>query len=824
MTNSRFVLINDDKRVVTSTDQNPDIDYAFLELTDLLIDADEFKVESSDVVTIAMKFNHLALNQYGGFSLTDGQADFSICDTSMVFRHMHFVTPRSNLNTDLAFRYADWSTLGDFVDSVHITSTIRSTTLNMQDVAAFAPALKGMDETLSLTADRFDGTVNDFTLINLLAHWGMGTTLHGDLALQNVSDFQNAFITLELDSSTVNVPDLANFTLPKGKTIPINKTLAKLGKTTLRCSFAGTISEFDTQLDAHSGLGSLFANLGSSVDQGKMYLKGSVTSPNLKVGRLIGQTRIVNSANLFASFEGDMDSDTWSAEGLQTLAAHLNGEIRNINLFGYNLKNTYFDGDFANNLYNGNFKFNDPHFDCDILAQLDLSENVPALQGNISLDHLNAGSMANSIPAIDSATAKGFDKLLYSVQQNPSLQISFSNFMIALRGQNVNDVNGYAGCDNIRIISNEDSTDNDRMRLTAINTSSLHKYILSSAFANASLETTYTLQELPNLLRAFMHKHFPTLFEEAPTQVHELIATNPNGYVKANMTSYRTHNITKLISPNLFIAPNSTIDVAISNDHTMDKLEAHLPLFGFRERLMVRDLVITGKYEEGDYLQLDLTSDSTRVTLGNTHLVFKDINLDARAQNDSIYYRLNWNDNLNNVQVHQSQLMGTASLSNPDDLILTFQNSNLYVNDTDWQINNNNAIHLQNGHSLVVKNLKMQNENSNIEVNGTYAKNSNEQLRILVNRLNIAIINSLLNGMELDGKVSADITLISPNNRTFFFGKALIDEFAFNQELIGDLYAVAALDTSNCIPFLGGIFPLSAASEESSLSDFTIST
>ncbi len=121
------------------------------------------------------------------------------------------------------------------------------------------------------------------------------------------------------------------------------------------------------------------------------------------------------------------------------------------------------------------------------------------------------------MPHIDSATAKGFDKLICALQNNPNLRFGFDNFTVALRGNNLDNVNGYAGCDNIRIYNGNDSIINDRLRLTAINNDRAHKYILGSGIVSATLETSYPVASIKDTLQNMAHAYFPTLVAATKT-------------------------------------------------------------------------------------------------------------------------------------------------------------------------------------------------------------------------------------------------------------------------------------------------------------------
>ncbi|MBR6903564.1 MAG: hypothetical protein IKN32_01785, partial [Bacteroidales bacterium] len=115
ITDGRFVLINDNIRTVFDTTGRPDIDYAFLEFADLNIKAKDFQLVGDDV---SMKFKQLAFNQYGGFQLKNCSGDFRICDTTLTFHNLKLETPQSDLDLDLDFRYDDWKSYGEFLDSV----------------------------------------------------------------------------------------------------------------------------------------------------------------------------------------------------------------------------------------------------------------------------------------------------------------------------------------------------------------------------------------------------------------------------------------------------------------------------------------------------------------------------------------------------------------------------------------------------------------------------------------------------------------------------------------------------------------------------------
>ncbi len=825
LTNSRFVLINDDKRVVFDTTGHPDIDYAYFELNDINWDADNFKVETHGFTTVAADFKHLAFKQYGGFVMDDASGDFSICDTALIFNKLKAKTADSKLDLDLKFAYNNWQTLGKFTDSVLITANIRPSLLAMADVAGFAPAIRGMDETFFLRADRVRGTVNDFRIINLNAGWGMFTRLNGDIAMRDITDFKNAYFNLQIDSSTVCVPDLTRFTLPGGKTIPIPAVLNNLGNTGLRLSFIGDLTDFNANLNANSAIGSAALTLYSFVDrQGSIQLKGHVSSPDLNLAKLTNSPKVLGYSWFDFDVDGNMASSKLTAENLKTLTAHLNGTIQRIDLFRYPLRNINVSADYKDRFYNGTVSIHDPHLKCDILAQLDQTEQSPSLQGNISLQNLDISDIAHKLAPIDSSKASGFDRLLYNAQQSSDVKLSFDNFMVALNGSSLDNVNGYLGCDNILFKNNKNDLANERLRLTAINRENFHKFILSSNIANASLESTYPITAVTDSIKNIVQLYFPDLLSKSVERsvVAHSVDSSRRGYIKAHVTTYNTRNLIRLFNPDLFIASNSEISLDMGSDGNEDHITANIPFIGIRQKLALYHLSLDGHANGERAFDLNLRFDSTIIVTGSSRIPFDKIDINTHIIDDTVNYNIAWINRFNHDTSSQSLLSGMVSIDNLDDISLNIRNSAIYLNDHKWAFNEGNAIHFKKD-SIVVHDLILSDDQKRgLQADGSYSAKKPSNMHLKINDIDIEMLNPVLKGMEMRGLLSADFTLRNFRNRLITYGKAMVNDFEFNQDAIGDIFALAALDTTGAIRFTGGIFQESRLLDAQELATFDV--
>ena len=800
----RFVLINDNTRVVYDTFGNSVIDYAFFELADLNIKANDFKLKGADV---AMKFKQLAFNQYGGFQLKQGSGNFRICDTTLTFTDLKLKTPQSDLDLDLYFRYETWKSYGDFLDSVRIGAEIRPSILAMKDIADWAPAIRGMNEVFCLQSDTVDGVISNFALKNVKAGWNEHNLIRGDIAIRNITHFKNARFNVALDSTVLHIPDIALFTLPGGKTIKSNATLDKLGTTTLSGYFNGNLTQFKLKMLAATGLGTVNAALSTMRENGRLVFNGEAASSNFNLAKLANNHKLFGVCQLNAQIDGRMDTTTLTAENLKSLKAHLTGHVNRFPLIGYPLRDIQIEGDYQNGLYNATLTANDPNLVCQAIAQLDNTQEVPFTQGNITLQHFSAGKVAQQLPLVDSSTAKGLDKIISIMQRNPSVQLSFDNFQVALHGTRLENFNGFLACDNLMLHYNEDSLYNERLRLTAINIENAHKYLLTSNIANASFETTLPLALIKDTLQQIAHTLLPSLIPDIP-QKTDFVADNPLSsvpdYIKIHLQTYNTRAVTKLLFPEMYISSNSIVNLEVKEGHAADIAEIQLPFFGIRQKFRIHNLNVKGKTDGADKFQLDMDGDSLIVHVGKGKLLLDKLNVKADASNNNIHYNLAWHNPFN-AEENISQLTGSANIANTNDIIIKLNPSRVFLKDYECHFNDENTIRIR-PHRYDISNLIFSSMDSYVAVNGAYDTKDTSRLTMAVKNFELSLINQLLNGISFGGRLSADLNLMNRNNRRFIFGKAITDELAMNDTRLGDLFLMAGLNNDNQIRFSGGLF------------------
>ena len=804
ITDGRFVFIDDNDRVVYNTAGQPDIDYSYLELANINIKAKDFLLVNDD---IGMQIQQIAFTQYGGFKLNEGSGDFHISSKDLTFTNLKLKTDESDLDLDLYFRYDYWTTYAEFLDSVRIGAEIRPSVLAMNDIAGFAPAIRGMKEVFHVQADSVDGVVTDFRLKNVYATWNDRNAVHGDIAIRNVIDFLNARFDVSLDSSAVHLPDLAQFTLPGGSTIPTNPIYNKIGSATFSGTMHGVLSDFNANLQASTGLGAVNAVVNTQTVDGKLNIDGQVSSPNFNLAKLTGDYNTFGTCQLNADIDAKTASSGFSIENLKTLKAHLTGRSSRFQLMGYPLRNIHLEGDYNPELVYATLSVNDPNFQGEMLAQLDRSQSIPSLQGNITGLKLFAGNIGKQLPLVDSATAQGVDKLISLAQRNPALQLDFDLFQIALHGTNINDVNGYVGCDNLKIKYKEDSITNNRLRLSTFNYEGMHKYILTSNIANANFESSYPIATVMDSLQNMAHNLFPSLVPAAKhheIEVTEKMDYSKPDYIKCNITTYNTRALTKLLRPDMFLAPNSTISMDIRSDHSADKLEVSLPFFSIRRKIRLYNFALNGSTKGQNRLDLTMTGDSVIVYAGTNTLLFDHLDFTANSNNSLIQYDLAWHNPFNSPG-NNSELSGTVNIAHTDDIVIHVDPSKVFLKDYECHFNDSNTIRIK-PHTYEFDNLVFSTQNSSVTVNGNYDTKDSSRLSVAAHNFDLTLINPLLSEISFGGWLSADLNLLHRKGRRLIFGKLISDELTVNEGRMGDLFLMAGVNDENTVRFSGGLF------------------
>lgn len=811
MQKSRFVFINEAEKKYDGT--NTDMDYAFFELKDLFFNVTDFTIDGAD---ISGNITKLAFNQYTGFSLNEAKACFRINENGLRFNNARLVTPNSFICMDLAFNYPHWSGFGFFTDSVSLDVNLRPSLINMNDIAAFVPALKGMDAKFILKS-KINGPINNITLEKLLVYYQENTIIKGDVHLTNITDIKNVFIDLALKGSQVDFQELATIRLPDGKSLALPDMIHRIGGATLDGYFKGKLTHFDTDLKINSKAGKVSLDLAVTEQKNKLHYEGDLIVQDADLARILQNHELLGMTSLSLHLDGNSDSPKYDGDLLKSAKAVVHGNINRFDFLKYPVRNIELKADVDQKVYHLELACPDTILNFNLNGSIDLKHNVPIYKSAMVLNRFVPWPIVSKLPEVDSTTAKGFDNLLFYAQQHPSMEISFDQLELNINGTELENINGYVGIDGIAYSSNGQRFSGERLRLTAINIpSELHKFILISSMLNASLTTNYDLANIMGSLKDVAVHYLPNFF---PEQKH-IAEKNPSDsvkeyFIRADLETFQTRDLLSFIVPGIQISPRSTANVYISSSHN-DSIIVQTRHLRFRDKVRVLNFDLQAKGEDAADLSVALKCDSIMVIQKKNNIIFSNISIKTDLTEDIIKFDLNW-VNPQAFSRTSSFLAGYIDHSKRDDILCRLTNSSLNLQGTEWSFNKDHEIHYKMDH-LVFDNVTLLAMHSRLSVNGILSlqkKGNNngkpvidDNLSINLFNLNLTQFNSITDNfnISLGGDISARVRLGLWNNRRMISGKILVSDFVLNEEHLGNLFLTAAIPGEDRIGFGGGLF------------------
>ena len=175
LVNGCFQLIVDEKRRATLSDT---IDYGFFELKNINSLLSEFNASKKEVSLNILQLN---LEQYTGFKIENFTGEFKINSKELAISQCSFKTEKSKGTLNFGFHYDNYSDYSNFMDKIQFDVDLHNTFIHMDDIACFAPAIKGMHNLIRISA-KGDGPLNALKITNCHAKYGLMSYISGDLA------------------------------------------------------------------------------------------------------------------------------------------------------------------------------------------------------------------------------------------------------------------------------------------------------------------------------------------------------------------------------------------------------------------------------------------------------------------------------------------------------------------------------------------------------------------------------------------------------------------------------------------------------------------
>lgn len=736
------------------------MDYGKIDVDEIYMAASDFEVSRD---TIRAKVHQLRAREKCGLILGSMRTDLEVNKHALIFRNTAVRTASSEMDLDLAFRFETWKDFSSFEEKVILETSIRQAVINGSDLGYFAPELKEFDECFTISAEA-SGRVDSLVSEQLSVVYGYHTLLNGSATLRGLPDLNNTYITADISNLSTHSSDLAAMKMPDGKgsvsLIAVPAEINKLGMIRMGGRFEGYFHDFNARVWLQCDLGRLDADLFMKGDYGRApnTYSGHVRSEGFNIGALTDPSGRVGNIALDAEITG-------SGFAMETANVRLDGQVFLFEFNKYPYRNLGVNGTLARRIFNGELKARDPNLNMDFGGYVDFRDSIPVYDftANLFLARLNRINLVES----DSIT---------DVQANIT-----AHFM----GTNVDNITGSITIENALYKDGGKDYRLEHFRLTALpGLYGSRSFFVKSDYVDAEFHGTFFFEDMELSVKQFIASHLPGITFKNDSLNK---ATRRQDF-NFEIIFYNADPVLKYFIDDISVSPNTYLK------GRFDSRDMDLRLDLSSEELIWRNTEFRNVYAHArsENRSIFINSGSSRLMLTDTAHIDQ-IVLDATINNDSLNYRLTW-DNGPEGPRYASDIGGFVLFENGK-TILGMRPSWFAIHDTTWNIHLGGNVSIDST-GATIPGIYIVSNKQGMEIKGRVSKDSAERIRVAFTKMNLNDFDYLTEkmGFDLDGIMEGYVDIWGILEKPVYSAKVNIARLAFNSSILGNARIMASWD------------------------------
>jgi hypothetical protein len=694
----------------------------------------------------------LAARDESGLTLKNLNCYVKLSSRKMELDAMKLETPKSTLITDLVFNYRKFPDFYDFLNKVDMNASFHESTLSFEDLAIFAPALKGVHNSFIISGD-YLGTVSHLIGHNMKISWGKFSSFEGDAVLVGLPDIMKTTIDVDVDRLVTSKSELEFLPRPpfdKTDHISLPDNFACLKTVQLSGSFKGYVYDFHASGSMSSGIGKIFAVLSMKQDttanSEKVYYKGSLGTEAFDLGTF-WQSKDLGTVTSSVTIEGN---------GLkrENADAQLTGTIESFGFKKYKYTNLSLSGELRKGFFSGLLGVNDPNLQMNFNGNIDIASQVHSYQLNTYISKAN------------------LDKLNLIHDTIGPVRLS-THVELELKGNNVDDMDGTIHIDSTKFAYHKDNYHVKYLDLKSSHKGETHNITLTSDYADASLSGYFPLTKISECVDNMLSPYFPSLF-------------NPEKRIKANKPDYHDYSfnihfnentgLTNLFIPTFKISKGSELKATYKEDNNEVAMTGDMALVEWAGKKL-KHLHMDAS---GDASKLKINTNCDTLFVGDS-VYASAFTIKSVAAHDTTHYTIKWNNDSGNY----ADIPGIIAFPNKTDVIFKFMNPIIDLRDSIWQANSKNIAIIDTS-GIIARDLEFYHTSQSITIQGKLSHQKNDAMVVIFKKLNL---EDFYAGTTTQIKGTVDGTASVANvyaQHPFFAGSLSFNNFAFNKQALGD--------------------------------------
>ncbi len=686
-----------------------EFDTDHMRISSINIDADDLNITGD---TLKAKLNKLSAKERCGLVVKQFKGDVTVSPNASIVKKLVLETNHSKLQRYYAMHYTRFPDFEDYINKVRMVADLDDSYVDIKDIAYFAPVLKQYPSVVKL-AGRIDGTVTDISGKNLYISDGV-SYVKGNLRMKGLPDIEKTFIDYQNGDLYTNangifryVPDLKN-----------NKDIAidQLTNVSFKGNFTGYINNFACKGVLATNLGTITSDVKMKIPEGKnsnALYSGTITSENFNIGVLLKQSTL-GTVSLNAKVDGN---------SFDPALAHINvdANVSHIDFNGYRYQNIAIDGNVEKNKFGGNLLIDDPNLAMAFYGNIDLSEKLVKINAKANVLKSNLAALKLTKDSI-TVTA---------------------DFDLDCIGSSIDNFSGYAKLYNINMVRAGHRLDIDSVYVNAGEEGGQKLITIESNALTARINGQYELSKLPYSFQYYLSGYLPEYISKPTKEA-------PPQDISFEIVTKEIDSLLGIFIPKIKGFSGATITGKLNTSSQQLQLNATIP-YGEVNGILLRDLTITGA---GDFNKLAVDAKTQRIVLGDSVLSGA-LELNTTLANDDLNFR---------IATTSADKYGTATLIGKahtagDSVWLTMQPSELYLNDTKWDIPSASLLYSNN--YLFVDKFEL---SSGLQKISAYSKNgfttgTTPPLFVDIQNIDVSQLGNVLGVSEyqLDGRINGNL-------------------------------------------------------------------
>ena len=706
----------------------------------------DFRIAKDSII---FKVRELQALDRSGSGMSHFETDFVICSTGMFFENTMLETVEGSfVKGDIRFRYANWQSFGNFIDSVRFDSNIEESSVFLKDVAFYTDGLKGIPITAKFKG-QINGPVSAFKGRDLELSFGEYSNINMNAEVYGLPDIDSMFFDVKVKGLTVTANDIAKLKLYEdGSGLVLPQEVYRMGKISYVGRLTGNTWDFVSKGTLHSDVGSVYTDLRLAGEPGFKHPKysGAIKTKLFDPGKLIGNP-------IIGPISGEL-----SVEGYEfnpkIMKATAKGSFSSLFLYGYTYTNVTVNGTFEKMAFDGKVTIDDPNAGLVFNGKTDFSGQIPQFNFDARVTHVDLQKL-------------GFWKDTLTIHQ--------VNLNLDLAAKSVDEIKGVLYADSLSFTADTNKHYVQRISLEADSLGSERRLVVNSSILDMDMVGKFQLVPLVNNLMYNANIYFPSLKLKYDSALAHMTQS-----FRFNMMLKNMKPVFDIVSPDVGVSANTKISGRYMSDVRTAEVELESDYIRYK-KMKISYPELNLNTSSGD-VEIDLAVARFNVS---DSLWFDYINIGSVANNDSVQFEIKWTGDVYNIS--SGSINFRTWMGDPGKYDLYFYKTHLMLKEKDWKLNDK-AFVSYSGNQLLVKDFDLTSDfGGTLKVAGVGSESKDDKLGIELNKFPVAYLRTFGENLpEMGGSLSGTAGIMSLFNNPIVSADLHIDTLSMYKQVLGD--------------------------------------